>query len=105
MQMGKVNSECLRFTSAVSARLAGVVLVFMLSLTMGMGEISALEDHGETSTFGAGAPRTVGSTGANPASFTETLARGGTYLYRVQAFNLSTGRVSAYSNTAEVRVR
>jgi hypothetical protein len=45
----------------------------------------------------------VGQAGANATIFAETLSRG-TYLYRVRAFNLSTGKVSAYSNSATVKV-
>ena len=46
----------------------------------------------------------VGQVGTNTVSFSEKLARA-TYLYRVQAFNLTTGRVSPYSNQVQVRVR
>jgi PKD repeat protein len=46
----------------------------------------------------------VGTTPANATSFTENLARGN-YDYRVQAFNASTGGVSAYSNMATARVK
>jgi PKD repeat protein len=45
----------------------------------------------------------VGQVGANTTTFTQVVAKA-TYLYRVRAFNLSTGKVSAYSNTATVRV-
>jgi len=47
----------------------------------------------------------VGQVGANRTSYSESATRGMTYLYRVQAFNLTTGQVSAYSNQAQVRVR
>ena len=46
----------------------------------------------------------VGQVGANVTTFSQTTASG-RYIYRVQAFNSTTGRVSAYSNTASVRVR
>ena len=46
----------------------------------------------------------VGQVGANVTSFTQTVPAG-TYLYRVQAFNQTTGQVSSYSNQVQVRVR
>ena len=46
----------------------------------------------------------VGTVSANAKSFTESLSRG-QYVYRVQAFNSSTGRVSAYSNSATANVK
>ena len=46
----------------------------------------------------------VGQTAANAVTWAETIARG-TYLYRVRAFNGSTGRYSAYSNQAQIRVK
>lgn len=44
----------------------------------------------------------VGQVGANVATYAETVAKG-TWLYRVRAFNSSTGKASAYSNTATVK--
>ncbi|HYW47604.1 MAG TPA: glycoside hydrolase family 44 protein [Bryobacteraceae bacterium] len=50
-------------------------------------------------------PFTVaGTVGAGITSWSERIARG-TYFYRVQAYNQSTGRVSAYSNVVTVRVK
>jgi PKD repeat protein len=46
----------------------------------------------------------VGTVGANVKTYTESLSRG-QYVYRVQAFNSTTGRVSAYSNTATANVK
>ena len=46
----------------------------------------------------------VRSVAADINTFTNTVSRG-TYVYRVQAFNVTTGRVSAYSNTATANVR
>ena len=46
----------------------------------------------------------VGQVGANVTTFVQTVPRA-TYLYRVQAFDATTGAVSAYSNQAQVRVR
>ena len=46
----------------------------------------------------------VGTVGANVKTYTNTTSRG-TYVYRVQAFNASTGRVSAYSNTASAKTQ
>jgi len=46
----------------------------------------------------------VSIVGANVISFAEPVSRG-TYNYRVQAFNSSTGRTSSYSNTVQVRVK
>ena len=46
----------------------------------------------------------VGQVGANIGTYTE-VPPAGRYVYRVQAFNSSTGRVSTYSNQASVRVR
>ena len=45
----------------------------------------------------------VGQTGANATTFTEVVAKA-SYLYRVRAFNISTGKFSSYSNTVTVRV-
>ena len=47
----------------------------------------------------------VGQTGADATTFAESGVASGTYLYRVQAFDLSTGSVSAYSNQDSARVR
>ena len=44
----------------------------------------------------------VGQVGANGTTFAQTVTKG-TWLYRVRAFNASTGKVSAYSNTATVK--
>ncbi len=44
----------------------------------------------------------VGQVGANLSSFAQTVTKG-TWLYRVRAFNTSTGKTSAYSNTATVK--
>ena len=46
----------------------------------------------------------VGQAAANATSYSETVASG-TYLYRVRAFNLTTGKVSADSNQVQLRVR
>ncbi|HEU0005802.1 MAG TPA: glycoside hydrolase family 44 protein [Terriglobia bacterium] len=46
----------------------------------------------------------VGQAAANATSYSETVASG-TYLYRVRAFNLTTGKVSSYSNQVQLRVR
>ena len=45
----------------------------------------------------------VGQVSANATSYTETVAKA-TYLYRVRAYNTSTGKFSAYSNVITVRV-
>jgi PKD repeat protein len=47
----------------------------------------------------------VGQTGANATTFSQSGVIAGTYLYRVQAFNTTNGRVSAYSNTVSVRIK
>ena len=46
----------------------------------------------------------VGQAAANATSYSETVASG-TFLYRVRAFNLTTGQVSSYSNQIQLRVR
>ena len=46
----------------------------------------------------------VGSTGANATTFSQATPSG-RYVYRVRAVNTTTGRQSAYSNTASVRVK
>ncbi len=46
----------------------------------------------------------VGQVGANIRTYSESPGRN-TYLYRVQAFNQTTGRVSAYSNQVQIRVK
>jgi PKD repeat protein len=57
----------------------------------------------ERAPAGSGSYVQVGQTAANTASFTEVVAKA-SYLYRVRAFNTSTGRFSAYSNAITVRV-
>ena len=44
----------------------------------------------------------VGSVAANVKTFAQTVTKG-TWLYRVRAVNTSTGKTSAYSNTATVK--
>lgn len=46
----------------------------------------------------------VAQTAANATTFSQSVARG-SYLYRVQAFNLANNAVSAYSNQVQVRVK
>ncbi|HKF58202.1 MAG TPA: glycoside hydrolase family 44 protein [Blastocatellia bacterium] len=46
----------------------------------------------------------VGQVSANVTTFSETVPRA-TYLYRVQAFDATSGAVSGYSNQAQIRVR
>jgi PKD repeat protein len=60
--------------------------------------------HVERTPFKQNAWTRVGTVGANVTTFSETASRG-TYDYRVQAFNGTTGRTSGYSNVARVRVR
>jgi PKD repeat protein len=47
----------------------------------------------------------VGQVAANATTFAQSGVASGTYLYRVQAFNATTGRTSAYSNQVSTRVR
>jgi len=47
----------------------------------------------------------VGQVAANVKTFSQSGVASGTYLYRVQAFSTSTGRVSAYSNQASVKIK
>ncbi len=54
---------------------------------------------------GVGAFQRIGQAGAGIKTFIDTGTRGATYYYRVQAFSNSLGKVSAYSNTASVRVK
>jgi hypothetical protein len=51
-----------------------------------------------------GAFARVGQVAANIRTFSDSPGRN-TFLYRVQAFNQTTGRVSAYSNQVQVRVK
>jgi PKD repeat protein len=60
--------------------------------------------HIERAPNGGTAFTVVGSAGLNATSYSESVAAG-TYSYRVQAYNQSTGRVSGYSNTITVRVK
>ena len=46
----------------------------------------------------------IGAVGANVVTATDRPARGN-YLYRVQAFNTAAGKVSAYSNQVQIRVK
>ena len=47
----------------------------------------------------------VGQTAANATTFAQSGVASGTYLFRVQAFNLTTGRVSAYSNQVSAKIK
>ena len=47
----------------------------------------------------------VGQVGANTTTFSQSKLASGQYLFRVQAFNVTTGRVSAYSNQISVRIK
>lgn len=47
----------------------------------------------------------VGQVGPNVTTLTVNVSSSGTYYYRVQAFNLTTGRVSNYSNAVSIRIR
>jgi PKD repeat protein len=47
----------------------------------------------------------VGTTAANATTFPQSGVASGTYLFRVQAFNTTTGRVSAYSNQVSVKIK
>ena len=53
---------------------------------------------------GYGAYAVVGNVGANTTTYSETVAAN-TYNYRVRAVNSTTGRSSAYSNVANLRVK
>jgi PKD repeat protein len=59
----------------------------------------------ERAPSGSGVFARVGQVAANATSFAQSGVAAGTYLYRVQAFNASTGRTSAYSNQASVKVK
>jgi PKD repeat protein len=47
----------------------------------------------------------IAQTAANTTTYSASGVPSGTYLFRVQAFNLSTGKVSAYSNQVSVKVK
>jgi len=47
----------------------------------------------------------VGTTAANATTFPQSGVASGTYLFRVQAFNTTTGRLSAYSNQVSVKIK
>jgi PKD repeat protein len=47
----------------------------------------------------------VGTAAANATTFPQSGVASGTYLFRVQAFNTTTGRVSAYSNQVSVKIK
>jgi PKD repeat protein len=53
---------------------------------------------------GSSAFTRVGQTGANAATYVETVPSG-RYVYRVQAFNATSGQLSGYSNETQVRVK
>ncbi len=46
----------------------------------------------------------LGEVGPDATSYSEDVSEDGTYRYRVQAFNLTTGQVSNYSNEVQVKV-
>jgi PKD repeat protein len=58
--------------------------------------------HIERAPNGSSSFTMVGTVAANATSYSESVPRGN-YNYRVQAFNQSTGKVSNYSNTVNVR--
>lgn len=47
----------------------------------------------------------VATLAPNAVTYAETVAQGGTWYYRVQAFSTSLGKVSDYSNTAKINVK
>ncbi|HXR63870.1 MAG TPA: glycoside hydrolase family 44 protein [Rudaea sp.] len=47
----------------------------------------------------------VATTAANATTYSGSSVASGTYLFRVQAFNTTTGRVSAYSNQVSVKIK
>jgi PKD repeat protein len=47
----------------------------------------------------------IAQTAANATTYSGSGVPSGTYLFRVQAFNLATGKVSAYSNQVSVKVK
>jgi PKD repeat protein len=59
----------------------------------------------ERAPSGSSAFAQVGQVAANTTTFAQSGVASGTYSYRVRAFNATTGRVSAYSNTVSVRVK
>ena len=58
----------------------------------------------ERAPFGTTSFVRVGQVAANVTTYSQSVASG-RYVYRVQAFNTATGRVSAYSNSVSVRVK
>ncbi|HEY2016854.1 MAG TPA: glycoside hydrolase family 44 protein [Bryobacteraceae bacterium] len=60
--------------------------------------------HIERAPSGSTTYTVVGSVGVNVTTFTQSLASG-TYNFRVQAYNQTTGHVSAYSNVVTVKVK
>jgi PKD repeat protein len=60
--------------------------------------------HIERAVSGSSNYAVVGNVGANATSYSESVAKGN-YSYRVQAYDTSTGRTSAYSNVVTVRVK
>lgn len=61
-------------------------------------------ERGVKTRSGAVVYSVVGTTGANATRYSEVVAAG-THVYRVRAFQASTGRSSDYSNTYSIRVR
>ena len=47
----------------------------------------------------------VGQVTANTTTFAQTAVAGGTYVYRVQAYDSATGSVSAYSNVVSAKIK
>ena len=66
--------------------------------------LDVIEDSDRSRAKGTPVFSAVGRATANATSYSETVASG-TYLYRVRAFNLTTGKVSSYSNQVQLRVR
>jgi PKD repeat protein len=60
--------------------------------------------HIERAVSGSTSYSVVGNVGANVTSYSESVTKGN-YTYRVQAYNTTTGRTSAYSNVVTVRVK
>jgi PKD repeat protein len=59
----------------------------------------------ERAPSGAGVFTRIATTAANATAYSASGVASGTYLFRVQAFNTTTGRVSAYSNQVSVRIK
>jgi len=96
------SSDAVNAPSNLSASTARATGVVTLSWIDNSGNETGF--YVERAPAGSSSFARIGQVGTNVTAFTDTPG-GGRYVYRVQAFNSSTGRASNYSNQVTIRVK